>query len=169
VLRLLEDSARKPLTQGLERLTPDDSRKTLTLAGSPEAIKTVEQVTRWLDVPTPQVEVLIDLEEQPGSPLQGRAILRQNERGSVVLVGKDSRLTLQLMPHLNRDGTCTMAMGATYLRNVPGENRASTTGITSFQRGKLGRPLTLGLAALRNGDETVAPTLSVRITPRIKR
>ena len=45
--QLVDPRGRHPLTGELERLTPDDTRNTLTLVGAVDAVKTVEQVVRW--------------------------------------------------------------------------------------------------------------------------
>jgi hypothetical protein len=182
--QLIDPTAQHPLTEGLERLSPDDSRKTLTLSGPLETVKRVEQAVRWLDVHTPQVELMVEVMELPGKPLEGRVLVNHSTRGSLTLSGRQSLCQLLLAPHLNRDGSCSLAVSVAY-NKFRGEGelpkRITTSGITTFRRVALGKPLELGLASVEGieldateggywrKDKDQPPTLRVRITPRLKK
>ena len=180
--RLFDPTAAHPLTEGLERLSPDDTRKTLTLSGPPEVVKTVEQAVRWLDVPTPRIELEVEIMEFPGKPLQGRALVSQNTQGTLLIFGRQSRYQLQVSPHLNGDGTCSMAIGIVcQKRGTDIAQHSVMSGISSYFRVALGKSLNLGLGSLEGievdpasgryvrRDKDQPPTLRVRITPRVKK
>lgn len=167
--QLVDPAGRHPLTGELERLTPDDTRNTLTLVGTVDAVKTVEQVVRWLDIRKPQFELEVEVMGVPQTPLKGKVLIAQNERGTLTLFGKNNRMQFQFVPHLNRDGTCSVLIISEQEVVVPttpeGLHRSGTTAFVRLGLGKsVALATTIGLAV-----ENSMTYFPVRITPRLKK
>jgi hypothetical protein len=118
--RLLDPRATHPLSEALEQLSLDDKKKTITLKGSAEAVEQVEQAIRWLDVPTPKIEVEIEAEITTSSKenLRGRVLINTDACGTLVLSSRQSHVTLQIVPHLNRNKTCSLAISVIYQKRT---------------------------------------------------
>jgi type II secretory pathway component GspD/PulD (secretin) len=171
-LQLIDQAARHPFTEKLERLTPNDTRNTLTLVGPNEAVKTVEQAVRWLDVKKPTIELEVEVVGAPDRQLKGSVLIAQNERGMLTLLARDTRLQFQLTPHINGDGTCSLMIATeqnqSYSVSSEGFPRTSRSGMSSFVRVRLGKPVSLGMPIGMRMEETTT-SLPIRITPRLKK
>lgn len=160
------------LAESLEYLTPDDRRKTLTLSGPTPAVDEVTQVAKWLDVPAPEVELSVELEENPNAPLRSQVTLAANQWGAVTLVGKAASYRLDLLPKVDGGGTVSFVvrLDQVRVRKSTGVMRRGEThtGITSFVRLTVGKPGELrapNVAAL----ETRMPYLTLRLVALPKR
>ena len=161
--------AASTFTQELECLTPDDSRKTLTVSGPTAAVQNLVQVVRWLDIPKRQLELLVEIEETPGVRLRSRIELDNNETGIVTLFGNHTRHRFQLIPHLNGDKTLSLAVGVENLQNLGGRPaRQVTSGLTSFVRFSPNKPIELRAPIGARGESGPA-FLPLRITTRLKK
>jgi len=150
------DLPQRSLTQGLTELTADDTRKTVTLVGPAESVKTVE--------------VEVEIQDRVGAPLRSTVRVPQDETRSVVLQRGDRRYTITLDPHINQDKTCSLHVAVTYQRESVERQRYSTSAISGFQRVAQGKPILLGVGALRREEEQAEPaTIEVRLTPRVTR
>lgn len=171
-LQLIDQAARHPLTEKLERLTPNDTRNTLILVGPSETVKTIEQAVRWLDVKKPTIELEVEVVGAPDRQLKGSVLIAQNERGTLTLLAKDTQLQFQLTPHVNGDGTCSLMIATEQHQSFPvsseGFPRTSRSGMSSFVRVRLGKSVSLGMPIGMRTEETTV-SLPVRITPRLKK
>ncbi len=162
--------AASTFTQKLECLTPDDSRKTLTVSGPTVAVQNLAQVVRWLDIPKRQLELLVEIEETPGVRLRSRIELGNNELGIVTLFGNHTRHRFQLVPHLNADKTVSLAIGAENLRSLEGQpTHEVTSGLTSFIRLSPNKPIELRAPMGFPRDQSSPAFLPLRITTRLKK
>jgi hypothetical protein len=104
VTALLADDGIAILPGGIETITLDLKRNTLTLTGTPEALEQAQELLRLLDVPARTAPLTLKI-VQGTKWVEKSATVRNNKRTRVAEPG---RYDFTVTPHFNRGGTISV-------------------------------------------------------------
>ncbi|MBB6048943.1 hypothetical protein [Armatimonas rosea] len=158
--------------QSLEQLIPDEQKNTLVVSGPTPAVDSVAQVVTWLDIPNPELEFQVTIQESKSTSLERQLQVSNNALGLLTVTNKDRRYQVELLPHLNSDKSLSVLITTRELH--PSDRRKqwkriSGIGMTMFRRVSLDQTVELHAPTLFVGKGAATPYLPIRITPRLKK
>jgi hypothetical protein len=155
--------------QSLDKLIPDEPRKTVVLSGPTPIVEELVQVTQWLDIPTPQIELAVEIADSgSGKVLKRQLQVGNNQTGFVQATGKQRDYQLQVSAHLTQGGAVALFMTTLEQKQLSAKPlRQQGIGGIQLRRVPLGKTFELHAPTLR--DSKKSPTfLLIRVTPRLK-
>lgn len=116
---LLDTKEQNLLPSGITMISPDDEKQFLAVKGTTEAVNTLREIARLVDVPkrTMRLEARILLQNplagekgpKPEVVATATMVLTNNREGEAFLVGQGRAFRFQMTPHLNGDGSITIS------------------------------------------------------------
>ena len=118
---------------GITSLSPDDTRNRLTVKGTPEAIKQIENIARLLDIKPRQVRLQVRILRAPASAsisltgelpesrvvTTGEAVVRNNAPLNLNAVGDGQLFRVFVTPHINGDQTVSLSAEFSEVSSIP--------------------------------------------------